>query len=91
MSISEKIKAINNRIEQNKGQYDLHRQTAKISVYVLHEKYLLEKAATIKGFENSWLGKELKKQINVTDKKQQKFENVFECNKMEEVKKKKMG
>ena len=31
MSISAKIKAINNRIEQNKGQYDLDRQTAKIS------------------------------------------------------------
>ena len=31
MSISEKIKAINNKIEQNKGQYDLDRQTAKIT------------------------------------------------------------
>ena len=31
MSISEIIKAINNKIEQNKAQYDLDRQTAKIS------------------------------------------------------------
>ena len=31
MSISEKIKAINNKIEQSKDQYDLDRQTAKIS------------------------------------------------------------
>ena len=31
MSISEKIKAINNKIEQNKAQYELDRQTAKIS------------------------------------------------------------
>ena len=31
MSISEKIKAINNKIEQNKAQYNLDRQTAKIS------------------------------------------------------------
>ena len=31
MSISEKIKAIN-KIEQNKTQYNLDRQTAKISV-----------------------------------------------------------
>ena len=31
MSISEKIKAINNKIEQNKAQYDLDRHTAKIS------------------------------------------------------------
>ena len=31
MSISEKIKAINNKIEKNKAQYDLIRQTSKIS------------------------------------------------------------
>ena len=31
MSISEKIKAINNKIEQTKAQYDLDRQTAKTS------------------------------------------------------------
>ena len=30
MSISEKIEAINNRIEQSKDQYNLDRQTAKI-------------------------------------------------------------
>ena len=30
MSIIEKIKAINNKIEQNKAQYDLDGQTAKI-------------------------------------------------------------
>ena len=31
MNISEKMEAINNKIEQNKAQYDLDRQTAKIS------------------------------------------------------------
>ena len=31
MSISGKIKSINNKIEQNKAQYDLDGQTAKIS------------------------------------------------------------
>ena len=31
MSIHEKIKAINNKIEQNKAQYNLDRKTAKIS------------------------------------------------------------
>ena len=31
MSISEKIKAIDNKIEQNKAQYNLDRQTAKVS------------------------------------------------------------
>ena len=61
MSISEKIKVIKNKIEQNKAQYVLDRQTAKISALssgnvskyefltdkdVLPEKNLLEKAAT---------------------------------------------
>ena len=31
MSISDKIKPINNKIQQNKAQYNLDRQTAKIS------------------------------------------------------------
>ena len=31
MSISEKIKTIENKIEQNKAQYNLDRQTAKVS------------------------------------------------------------
>ena len=31
MSVSEKIKTIDNKIEQNKAQYNLGRQTAKIS------------------------------------------------------------
>ena len=35
MSISEKIKAINKKIEQNKAQYDLGRKTAKISALSL--------------------------------------------------------
>ena len=70
MSISKKIKAINNKIKQNKAQYDLDRQIAKISAsssgnvskyefltgkYVLPEKDLLEKAAATKGFEYSQL------------------------------------
>ena len=76
MSISEKIKTIDIKIEQNKAQYNLDRQTAEISALssgnvskyefltskdVLPEKYLLEKAATMKRFEYSPLGKELKK------------------------------
>ena len=31
MNITEKMRAINKKIEQNKAQYDLDRQTAKIS------------------------------------------------------------
>ena len=68
MSISEKIKIINNKIEQNKAQYNLGRQTDKISALssknvskykfltgkdALPEKDLLEKAATMKIFEYS--------------------------------------
>ena len=65
MSTSEKIKAINNKIEQHKAQYNLERQTPKMSALssgnvskhefmtskdVLPEKNLLEKAATTKIF-----------------------------------------
>ena len=72
MSISGKIKAINIKIEQNKAQYDLDRQTAKISALssgnvskyefltgkdVWPENDLLEKAAIMKRFEYFPLGK----------------------------------
>ena len=66
MNISEKIKAINNKVEQNKDQYNLDGQIAKISALssenvrqynfltgkdILLEKDLLEKGAAIKRFE----------------------------------------
>ena len=35
MSTNKKIKVINNKIEQRNAQYDLHRQTAKISALSL--------------------------------------------------------
>ena len=72
MDISEKIKAINNKIKQNNAQYDLDRQTANISALslgsvskyvfmtcrdVLPEKDLLEKATIEKRFEYSQVGK----------------------------------
>ena len=72
MRISEKIKIVDNKIKQNKVQYNLEKQTAKISALsslnfskyefltskdVLSEKELLEKAAAIKRFEYSPLGK----------------------------------
>ena len=74
MSISEKIRTINNKIEGNKAQCNLVRQTAKISALslekvskyefltgkdVLPKKGLLEKAPAIKRIEYSPLGKEL--------------------------------
>ena len=83
MSICDKIKTINNKIEQRKAQYNLDRQTATISALssgnvskyefltskdILTEIYQLEKAATMKKFEYSPLGKELKKQTSVAEK-----------------------
>ena len=68
MTVSEKIKTSNNRIKQNKTQYNLNRQTAKISALssenidkyeflkdenILPEKQPLEKAAKMKRFEYS--------------------------------------
>ena len=99
MSISEKFRTINNKIGQNKAQYKLDRQTPKISALssrnvskyefltgqdVLPEKNLLEKAAAIKRFDYSLLGKELKKQTSVAEKKYQRFEKVFNHNEKEE-------
>ena len=87
MTISQKIKSINNKIVQNKAQYHLDRQATKISALssgnvgkyeflsgkdVLPEKDLLDKATTIKRFEYSPLGTELKKQTGIT-KDQYKF------------------
>ena len=91
--VSEKIKAINKKIEQNKAQYDLHRQTAKVSALslgyvskyefftskdVLPGKELLEKAATMKRFEYSPLDKELKARTDIAKKQYQKLDNTFE-------------
>ena len=75
MTLSTKIKTIDNKIEQNKAQYDLDRQTAKISAVSLGnvskytflrskafllQKNLLEKTATMKSFEYSPSVKEIK-------------------------------
>ena len=80
MSISEKIKAINNKIEQNKPKYNLDRQPTKISALssgnvskyefltdkdALPEKDVLQKAATMKIFKHSPLGKELEAQTHI--------------------------
>ena len=74
MTPNKKIKTINNKIEQNKAQYNLDRQT-KYDKYefltskdVLPEKELLEKADTTKRFEYSLLGTQLKKQTSGEEK-----------------------
>ena len=77
MIFSEKI---NNKIEQNKTQYDLDMQASKVLALssgnvgkydfltgkdVLPQKGLLEKRFAIKRFEYSPLGSELKKQTGI--------------------------
>ena len=100
MSISEKIKTINNKIEQNKVQYNLDKQTANVSTLssanvskyeflsgkdVLPEKYLLRKAAAMKRFEYSSLGNKLKKQTSVAEKQYLSFNKVFNHDEKEEL------
>ena len=95
------IKTINNKIEQNKAQFDLDRQTAKSSAlssrniskyefltgkYVLPEKHWLQKAAALKRFEISPLGKKLKVQTSVTEKQYQMLDKVFQSNKKKKMK-----
>ena len=58
---------------------------------VLPEKDLLEKAAAIKRFECSLLGKESKKQTSVAEKQYEKFDNAFAFNKNKENKTKNKG
>ena len=97
MTISDKIKTVDNKIRQNKAQYDFDRQTAKISALssgsiskcgflsgkgVLPERDVLEKAATIKRFEYSPLGKELKAQTDIAKKQYKKLDNTHEFDKM---------
>ena len=82
MTVCEIIKTIYHKIQQNKAQYDLDRQTTKISagssqnvgsyniltgnVFFFLEKGLLQKAVTIKIFEYSPLGSDLKNQTDKT-------------------------
>ena len=96
MNVSDKIKAINNKIMQKKAIYDLVWQTTKISALtsenvskyefftgkeVLAEKDLLKNATTMKRFEYLPLGKELKAQIDNAKKQYQKLDDTCEFNK----------
>ena len=93
MTFSEKIKTIDNKIEPNKAQYDLDKQTATISALsseiirkykfltgkdVLPEKELLVKAVTMKRFEYSLLGKELKAKTDFAKKQYQTLDKNYE-------------
>ena len=92
MSISEKIKATNNKIEQSKAQCSLEKQTAAISDLSagnvtkykfltckddLPWKKLLEKAAALKRFEYLILDSELKKQTSVAEIQYQRLYKLF--------------
>ena len=92
MTISEKVKAINNNIEKNKAQHNLDRKTAKISALssgnvskhesitgkdLLPEKDLLEKTVTIKRSEYFLLGKELKAKTGIAKKQYQELNRFF--------------
>ena len=94
------MKGINNEFKQNKGQYNLDRQTGKVSVLssghlskydfligkdILPKENFIEKVAGIKRFEYDLLGKELKKEASVAEKHYQKFDNYFESSKSEEI------
>ena len=100
MSISEKIKTIDNKIQHNKAQYDLDRQTAKtsalssrnISIYeflnskdVLPEQDLLEKVAALKRFGYSLLGNDLKNQTSVAEKRYQRLNKLLNHDEKEEL------
>ena len=97
MSITEKVKTIDNKIVPNKTQYD--KQTAKISALssgnaskydfltkkdVLQEKDVLEKAAALKRYEYSRLVSALKTQTSVAEKQCQGLNQLFKPDEKEE-------
>ena len=95
MSISEKIKTINNKIEQKKAQCNLDTQAAFLLYHqerianmnfwlakIFYPKDLLEKAAALKRFEYSPLGRELKRQTSVPEKQYQKLDNTYKSDKI---------
>ena len=95
MSISEKIKPINNKIEQNKAQYNLNRQATKISSIssvnlskhefltskdVLQENKLIRKRCCI-----GKIWKFTIRSTSVAEKQYQGFNKIFESGEKEEL------
>ena len=72
MIVSEKIKTINNKIEQN------------MSKDVLPKIDLLQKVAALKRFEYSPFGSELKKQTSVAEKQYQGLNKLLKSDEKEE-------
>ena len=91
MTVNEKNKD-NDKIWQNKGQYNLDRKTANFQL--CHQKRLANmedlkyftekrnatKCCTLKRFEYSPLGSELKKQTNIVEKQCQGLNKIYEFN-----------
>ena len=89
MTVNEKIKTIDSNIEGKKAQYGLSSGNVRKYEFltgkdVLPEKGLLEKAATIKRFQYSSLGNELKKQTDIAKKEYQGLDTIYECDKKED-------
>ena len=96
MTVSEKTTTTDNKIEENKAQYDLDDKLRRFQFYhqeeqvklnfgqqdVLPEEELLQKAATIKRFEYSPLGIQLKIQTDIVKKKKQyeRLDKVYKFN-----------
>ena len=93
MTIIEKIKTIDNKIKQNKAQFDLDRQIPNISALssrnvskyeflmakmFFTRKDLLEKAAAVKRLEYSPLDSELKKQTDIDKKQHQRLDKLYD-------------
>ena len=91
MTGSEKIKTTGNKTKQNKVQYNLDKQTAKILALSpgnvgkyrfqtgeddVPEKELIKKPTTIKISKYSPLGSELKKQTDISKKQRQEFDKA---------------
>ena len=99
MTVSEKTTTTDNKIEENKAQYDLDDKLPRFQFYhqeeqvklnfdqqdVLPEEELLQKAATIKRFEYSPLGSQLKIQTDIVKKKKQ-YETLDKVYKFNEKK-----
>ena len=101
MSISEKTKPINNKIEQNKAQYNLNRQATKISSissvnlskheFLTNKDVLQEKKTLLLesfALERCCIGKIWKftiRSTSVAEKQYQGFNKIFESGEKEEL------
>ena len=89
MTVGEKIKTTDNKIEQNKTQFYLDRKLLRFQLYIIrkHEfltskdvlpkKHLLEKTTTTKIFQYSPLGNELRKQTSPVEKQYKRSDTLM--------------